>query len=51
MTKFQYKIVVLATSRELVEKELNKLGQDKWELVSIDFDTRTYVLKKMIMEI
>lgn len=51
MTKFQYKIVVLPTNKELVEKELNVLGQDKWELVTVDFDSRTYVLKKMIIEI
>lgn len=44
--KFLYKIVVLPMNREMVEKELNTLGVEGWELISIDFDSRTYILKK-----
>lgn len=45
--KFFYKIVTLAFNKELTESALNELGQEGWELVSIDFETRRYFFKKV----
>lgn len=50
MIKFQYKIVVLPTNREMTEQTLNELGEQGWELVNVDFNGRTHILKKMVLE-
>lgn len=49
MIKFSYKMVVFPTNRQMTEQSLNELGEEGWELVSVDFDLRTYILKKMYL--
>lgn len=36
MKKFEYKIEALSGSKEKIDSQLNKLGKQGWELVSID---------------
>jgi hypothetical protein len=44
--KYQYKIVVMATSTLMTENALNELGAEGWELVCADFELRKYIFKK-----
>lgn len=44
-TKWEYKVIY--TSGRLSEDELNKFGEDGWELVNYDYGTFTYHFKRL----
>ena len=44
MQKWEYKVIVI--DRSPTEDALNKLGAEGWELVSVGWDYRKYVLKR-----
>ncbi len=47
MPKFDYKIAILAYDVRKVQESLNDLGNQGWELISVDFDARRYIFKKI----
>lgn len=47
MPYYDYKIVTLPLNTGATEYALNELGDEGWELISIDFDARRYIFKKV----
>jgi hypothetical protein len=47
MPHFDYKILTLPLNSGATEYMLNELGNEGWDLVTVDFDTRRYIFKKI----
>ena len=43
MTKWEYRVISLSPNMPEIQKELNRMGQQGWELVSIFTHTGVYV--------
>jgi hypothetical protein len=46
MPKYDYKIVTLPVGSDLLEATLNKLGNEGWRLITVDFEVRRYIFVK-----
>ncbi len=45
MQRWEYKII---KRRQLTESDLNDLGGEGWELITMDFHTSHYVFKRLL---
>ena len=47
MPKFDYKVVHLYMDAIKVQDSLNEYGEEGWELITVDFESRRYIFKRI----